>query len=126
MGLMNLMERLLMEMEARKKSDAFTQEYWVNLNSDIKDIVHNFDFSWGFEWAVDAYNLLKDDGKEFLFVIEANDEHMWIEHRSLRRGRFIADGLAGQYDPVYPNGYYGLVKDAPVKLREIYENRDKH
>ena len=35
-------------------------------------------------------------------------------------GVFIADGTAGQEERSYPLGYYGLLKDAPARLRLFY------
>ena len=41
--------------------------------------------------------------------------HYWLEKEG-----FLADGTAGQYDPEYPEGYYGPSDAVPAILRDVY------
>lgn len=45
--------------------------------------------------------------------------HNWLE----RGDGFITDGTAGQFDPEYPEGYYGYPNNAPDKLKAIYAKK---
>lgn len=41
--------------------------------------------------------------------------HYWLE-----AGGFIADGTAGQFDPEYEDGFYGLFREASDLLKHVY------
>lgn len=49
--------------------------------------------------------------------------HYWLETKD--DIPFIVDGTAGQFDPQYPEGYYGPIDQASHKLKEIYSRREK-
>lgn len=48
--------------------------------------------------------------------------HHWLE-RIEDEQVFIADGTAGQFDLQFPDGYYGTLDDAPLKLKLIYQKQ---
>jgi hypothetical protein len=49
-------------------------------------------------------------------------DHYWLE-AYLARTIFVADGTAGQFDPRFPAGYYGLLNRASAQLKEVYSKK---
>ena len=50
--------------------------------------------------------------------------HSWLEFRvnhKMSSTIFIADGTAGQIDPLFPEGFYDLINAAPVGLANVYQ-----
>ncbi len=45
--------------------------------------------------------------------------HVWLE-ANYNNNVYIADGHAGQFDCSFPSGYFGFLKDAPDKLKDVY------
>ncbi len=71
-----------------------------------------------------CYTALKDPLVATLYSARCSDlssiGRVNLEHWFLTSGRKIADGTAGQYDPRYPEGFYGDLYDASQLLISIY------
>tara|TARA_Y100000310_G_scaffold341089_1_gene439080 strand:+ start:19429 stop:19776 length:348 start_codon:yes stop_codon:yes gene_type:complete len=111
-------------------SNPFAQEFWIYLRNKtvLKDTIGHC-LCW--VWCNDSLDLLVEEGiNEFRKKIASGGNvlrekglnlHWWLE-ADTNKGRYVADGTAGQINPDYPLGFYGSLKEAPTDLAEVYSN----
>ena len=109
----------------------FSQEFWYSLRS--RTSVRGIGSNQCYDWCYETIDLLLKDDRKGQFVMKDSLRsfefarkglwwcHGWIETETLK-GRFIADGTAGQIDKKYADGFYGLLDQAPPELRAVYDN----
>ncbi len=107
--------------------DVYSETFWFELRE--KTAVHSGDGKGVCRlWRMQALQLLLD------YVSATRFEKVTLRGKAIKRlglnyhcflvdkGReFVADGTAGQMDPRFPKGYYGLLKDAPQPLNKVYQ-----
>lgn len=119
MGLADILERIALELRSKKSSEIFTEDYWIRLRKNTS--VEGEAGGYCVEWCEQAYRIIDNDGFGSLFIFQGTCTHSWLEHKSWRVGKFIADGTAGQFDLNYPEGFYGMIESASEELQKIYD-----
>jgi len=110
----------------------FSRDYWFSLrtNTRVNGQTGRLRCPW---WCEDV---LQNEEVSQVFVRKTADlgdiqidqyatsrlSHHWLEAEH-NGERFIADGTAGQFDPQYPDGFYGTFEQAPDSLKQIYSKK---
>ena len=101
------------------------RDFWISLRENTR-VRGKIGKGQCLEWCMDALQHQEVAGNFQLHmaVLEEIQIDQYalsvLVHYWLKKGDYLADGTAGQYDPEYPEGYYGPSDAVPAVLREVY------
>ncbi|MBI2559082.1 hypothetical protein HYW20_07210 [Candidatus Woesearchaeota archaeon] len=118
---------------------ALSKDYWTSLTKRYPDVASAIRIRHCYSWINAALRALDEDGLSNKFKVGYVQEfphdkslqknfgiwqHVWLEVPTVH-GLYISDGTAAQIDPVYVDGFYGLLSECSKRLKNVYEYRNR-
>jgi hypothetical protein len=111
-------------------------EYWRMLMDANPELIEYATMKRCQDWTLRAnalgglglmnHRVVQDDLSGWMMSRFGVYQHVWLDVVTKDREIFVADGTAGQFGSVVNGGYFGLLKQAPDVLKDIYNLRYHH